>query len=283
MINTDFKFRKFENPFPYIVIENFLEQNFYEKLEADFPNIDEFKENPRSVNRMNYDTTFGDNLYSNLIKKSLYYKKFHDYVYSEGFINFFLNKFKDNIQAESNRKFLTENIFEYSIIPDPYEINGIIGKRELKNNYDKFLYPRLDIGVGTKGYGKNNGGGGIHIDNPQRLISILFYVGGYSEIEGGEHRIWKKDSRNNTLEIHEEIKPKKNLLIAGLQNNLAFHDVNPITSVKGSRNAFYLAISSTVPIWKKVKSNEFNSKYNKNRVTPTFFQKIKKNLLQLIK
>ena len=283
MINTDFKIRKFENPFPYIVIENFLEQNFYEKLEADFPNIDEFKENPRSVNRMNYDTTFGDKLYSNLIKKSLYYKKFHDYVYSEKFINFFLNKFKDNIQAESNRKFLTENIFEYSIIPDPYEINGIIGKRELKNNYDKFLYPRLDIGVGTKGYGKNNGGGGIHIDNPQRLISILFYVGGYSEIEGGEHRIWKKDSRNNTLEIHEEIKPKKNLLIAGLQNNLAFHDVNPITSVKGSRNAFYLAISSTVPIWKKVKSNEFNSKYNKNRVTPTFFQKKKKNLLELIK
>ena len=283
MINTDFKFRKFENPFPYIVIENFLEQNFYEKLEADFPNIDEFKENPRSVNRMNYDTTFGDNLYSNLIQKSLYYKKFHDYVYSEGFINFFLNKFKDNIQAESNRKFLTENIFEYSIIPDPYEINGIIGKKELKNNYDKFLYPRLDIGVGTKGYGKNNGGGGIHIDNPQRLISILFYVGGYSEIEGGEHRIWKKDSQNNTLEIHEEIRPKRNLLIAGLQNNLAFHDVNPITSVKGSRNAFYLAISSTVPIWKKVKSNEFNSKYNKNRVTPTFFQKIKKNLLQLIK
>tara|TARA_B100000989_G_C19468646_1_gene439603 strand:+ start:163 stop:1014 length:852 start_codon:yes stop_codon:yes gene_type:complete len=283
MINTDFKFRKFENPFPYIVIENFLEQNFYEKLETDFPNIDKFKENPRSVNRMNYDTTFGDNLYSNLIKKSLHYKKFHDYVYSEEFINFFLNKFKDNIQAETHRKFLTENIFEYSIIPDPYEINGIIGKKELKNNYDKFLYPRLDIGVGTKGYGKNNGGGGIHIDNPQRLISILFYVGGYSEIKGGEHRIWKKDSQNNTLEIHEEIKPKKNLLIAGLQNNLAFHDVNPITSVNGSRNAFYLAISSTVPIWKKVKSNKFNLKYNKNRVTPTFFQKIKKNFLQLIK
>ena len=30
----------------------------------------------------------------------------------------------------------------------------------------------------------------------------------------------------------------KNLLIAGLQNNLAFHDVNPVNSVEGSRNAF---------------------------------------------
>ena len=283
MIDTDFKFRKFETPFPYVVIENFLEKNFYDKLEADFPNIDEFKENPRSVNRMNYDTTFGDNLYSNLIKKSSYYKKFHDYVYSEEFINFFLDKFRNNIQEEFYKKFLTENILEYSIMPDPYEINGIIGKKELKNDYNKFLYPRLDIGVGTKGYGKNNGGGGIHIDNPQRLISILFYVGGYSKILGGEHRIWKKNSQSNSLEIHEEIKPKKNLLIAGLQNNLAFHDVNPIISVNGSRNAFYLAISSTVPIWKKVKSNEFNLKYNKNRVTPNFFQRIKKNFLQLIK
>lgn len=281
MINSNFIFRKFELPFPHLVIENFLEQDFYEKLEEDFPKIDEFIKNPRSVNRMNYDTTFGDNLYSNLIKKSLYYEKFHDYVYSEEFIYFFLNKFKNNIQDEFNKKFLTENILEYSIIPNPYEINGIIGKKELKNNYSKFLYPRLDIGVGTKGYGKNNGGGGIHIDNPQRLISILFYVGGYSEIKGGEHRIWKKNYQSNTLEIHEEIKPKKNLLVAGLQNNLAFHDVNPIISVNGSRNAFYLAISSTVPVWKKVKSNEFNSKYNKNRVTPTFFQKIKKKFFTI--
>ena len=283
MIDINYKLNKFETPFPYIVIENFLEQSFYEKLEAEFPKIEEFKKNLRSVKRMNYDTTFGDTLYSNLIDKSLYYKKFHDYVYSKKFVNFFLNKFKDNIQDEFNKKFLIENILEYQINPDPYEMNGIIGKKDLKHNSSKFLYPRLDLGVGTEGYGKNNGGGGIHIDNPQRLISILFYVGGYSEIEGGEHRIWKKGSQNNILEIHEEIKPKRNLLIAGLQNNLAFHDVNPITSVNGSRNAFYLAISSTVPIWKKVKSNEFNSKYNKNRATPTFFQKIKKNLLQSIK
>ncbi len=98
MIDTNYKLNKFETPFPYIVIENFLEQSFYKKIEAEFPKIEEFKKNLRSVKRMNYDTTFGDTLYSNLIIKSLYYKKFHDFVYSEKFINLFLDKFKDNMK-----------------------------------------------------------------------------------------------------------------------------------------------------------------------------------------
>ena len=48
MIDINYKLNKFETPFPYIVIENFLEQSFYEKLEAEFPKIEEFKKNLRS-------------------------------------------------------------------------------------------------------------------------------------------------------------------------------------------------------------------------------------------
>ena len=121
---------------------------------------------------------------------------------------------------------------------------------------------------------EKNGGGGIHIDNPQRLISILFYVGGYTKIEGGEHRIWKTNNDKTNLKIFEEIKPKSNLLIAALQNNDAYHDVNPITLINGTRNAFYMAISSNVPIWKKVRRNKFNLRFNRNRVELSFLQKI---------
>ena len=81
-----------------------------------------------------------------------------------------------------------------------------------------------------------------------------------------------KNFQNNIKKYYAE----KNLLIAGLQNNLAFHDVNPVVSVEGSRNAFYLAISCSVSVWKDVKSNDFNIKYNKNRVKLNIFQKIKK-------
>lgn len=163
-----------------------------------------------------------------------------------------------------------------SIKPSPHEVGGVIGKNQLSNLDKKFIYPRLDIGLGIQGYGKNNGGGGVHIDNPQRIISLLFYLGGFNHINGGDHRIWKMNKTKNDLELHESIKPKKNLLIAGLQNNFAFHDVDPIKEIKGSRNAFYMAISSSIPIWKNVKNDKFNIQYNKNRVKLSLIQKVKK-------
>ena len=43
MINKNCKIEKFENPFPYIKIQNFLEKDFYENLEFAFPKIDDFK------------------------------------------------------------------------------------------------------------------------------------------------------------------------------------------------------------------------------------------------
>ena len=104
---------------------------------------------------------------------------------------------------------------------------------------------------------------------------MLFYLGGYKKIVGGEHRIWKKLDSDKSLKIFEEIKPEKNCLIASLQNNLAFHDVNPIEYIEGSRNAFYLAISSSIPIWKNVERNKFNILHNKNRVGLSLFQKFK--------
>ena len=129
-----------------------------------------------------------------------------------------------------------------------------------------------------KGYGIKSGGGGIHVDNPQRIISMLFYLGGYKTINGGEHRIWKKKNEEE-IEIYETIQPKENSIIVSLQNNNAFHDVNPVTSIDGTRNTFYLAISCTNQIWKNVDVNNFNLKYCKNRVKPNLFNKILSKIL----
>ena len=111
------------------------------------------------------------------------------------------------------------------------------------------------------------------MDNPQRIISILFFAGGYKKMNGGEHRIWKKI--NNEKKKEKVIQPKPNLLLASIQNNVGFHDVNPITYIEGSRNAFYIAISCDNPIWKKIKVNDFNLKYNKNRCKLNLFFKLK--------
>ena len=59
-----------------------------------------------------------------------------------------------------------------------------------------------------------------------------------------------------------------------MQNNEAFHGVNPVTDLIGQRNAFYLAISSTKKIWKSSKRNKLNIKYNKNRVEKSLIKKL---------
>lgn len=94
MINRDLKLVKESFPFPYIKIQDFLESKFFEELESNFPKSEDFISTDRTVKRMDFDTSFGDNLYNDLISQNKFYKEFHDYIYSKSFINFFLNIFK---------------------------------------------------------------------------------------------------------------------------------------------------------------------------------------------
>jgi hypothetical protein len=50
-----------------------------------------------------------------------------------------------------------------------------------------------------------------------------------------------------------------------LQSNRAFHDVEPIAV--GERRAFYMAVSCSIPIWKKEAHRELNA-LSQNRFDP---------------
>ncbi len=265
IINKNLKIKKYTEPYPYIVFENFFDNNFYEIIEEKFPSLEDFKKYPNKINRMNFDTSFPDDLYNKLTSEVSQYQTLHEYIYSKKFMEYFINIFEKDIKDEISKGNL-KNVLDYNLNCNPYEVHKIYSKKDLEENLQtKILYPRLDIGAGIKGYGKNTGGKGIHVDNPQRLISILFYSGGYTKMVGGELRIWEKYSEE--LKISNIIKPKPNSLVASLQNNISFHDVNPVEDISGSRNAFYIAISANEPIWKKIENNKFNIKYHKNRVT----------------
>lgn len=273
-INNNFKLEYYNEPYPYIIIKNFFDESFFKKLEKNFPSINDFENQKNKINRMHFDTSFEDELYTDLIRYKVEYKLLHDYIYSQNFINYFLELFKNDIQIEIKKQNL-KNIFEHKIQYNPYETKKIMSKRDIKDGEKhSILYPRLDLGMGLLGYGKETGGKGIHVDNPQRLISVLLYLGGYKDIEGGELRIWKKKSEE--LEISHTIKPLPNSLVASLQSNISFHDVNPVTKIEGSRNACYIAISSNNKIWKTIENNKFNKKFHKNRVEQkNIFKKLK--------
>tara|TARA_B100000315_G_C14510341_1_gene556654 strand:+ start:419 stop:1243 length:825 start_codon:yes stop_codon:yes gene_type:complete len=272
MINKNYKIKKLTEPYPYLIIDNFFSDSFYSELEQNFPNSNNFSDN--NVGRMHGDMTFGENLYDELLRKSKAYYELHHWVYSKNFINFFINIFRSDI---NNQEDLIDNPKEFDIITRPIEVGKVFNIDNFQKNQSKpFLYSRLDLGYGKKNYGVDTGGRGPHIDNPQRLISILMYIGGFNYIKGGEHRIYKKKSDN--LLVFETIQPIKNRIIASLQNNDAFHDVNPVVDIDGQRNAFYLAISASKKIWKSCKRNKININYNKNRVEKSLLKRFLKKL-----
>ena len=99
---------------------------------------------------------------------------------------------------------------------------------------------------------------------------------------GGEHRVWKEKNTSintPTMEMVRTITPSPNLLIGNVNSNKAYHDVNPVTYIEGSRNAFFIAISASCKIWKSLEDNHFNRLYNPNRTQGY----IKRNLLSTIK
>ena len=131
MINKNFKLIKESFPFPYVKIQDFLENNFFKQLESNFPKPNKFISTDRSVKRMDFDTSFGNNLYNNLINQNEFYNEFHNYIYSRRFINFFLDIFKNEIEEELKKGELLENINNLPIKPSPYEVGEVFGKNQL--------------------------------------------------------------------------------------------------------------------------------------------------------
>jgi hypothetical protein len=265
LINDKFQLIKKKYPFPYVKIDNFFDNKIIDDLEQLYPSYVEFEKNKNTVGRMDGDATSGNSLYENFLKKSASFKTFHEWVYSKEFFNFFIDIFKEDLVKEFENGSLKINFSDdVTYNEKPYELSEVFGINNFKKKKKEFFfYPRLDIGYGRKNYGVFNGGSGPHIDNPQRLISILIFLGGYKSIEGGEHRVYEKKEKD--LKIFESYKPVKNRVIASIQNNNAFHDVNPIKEIVGQRNAFYLAISGTKKIWEDCEKNSLNKRYNSNR------------------
>ncbi len=232
---------------------------------------------------MDGDATSGNSVYEDFLNKCNSFKLFHEWVYSQDFFKFFIDLFKEDLSEEFDKGSLKvdfkKNVNFHS---KPYELSEVLGINNFENKNDGlFFYPRLDVGYGKKNYGLFNGGSGPHIDNPQRLISILIFLGGYKFLQGGEHRIYEKNQ--NDLQIFESYKPITNRVIASVQNNFAFHDVNPIKKIIGQRNAFYLAISANKKIWIDCENDSLNKKYNPNRYNYSKYENLINRLKKKIK
>lgn len=70
---------------------------------------------------------------------------------------------------------------------------------------------------------------------------------------------------------NKSIKPEQNLLIASLQTNSAFHDVNPVKNIIGQRNTAYAAIHMCGKVSKEILSIKNIIKIDIKKITDKFF------------
>ncbi len=246
-----------DDPYPHVVVKGALDR--LDELNADFPSKDRFG----PTIRMDGDLTSGDPGYEELIGQSPAYGALHRQVYSPEFVNAFLELFRAPIECACENKELLADPFKLKIISEPVERR--ISGQSFVGSGEPFLYARFDVGYGAAGYGVHNGGRGIHVDNLPRLISILIFLNTPRSMVGGIHRLYGL-CRNQPV-LRKEYRPVSGLLIASLQSNRAFHDVEPITAIDGERRAFYMAVSCSIPIWRKETHREL-SVLSKNRFDP---------------
>jgi hypothetical protein len=245
------------DPYPHLVLEDALDR--VQDLNTDFPPKERFG----PTIRMHGDLTAGDPGYEDLISRSSAYGTLHRQVYSREFIRAFLELFRSPIQQAYQSGQLLLDPFALEIVPEPIELR--VSGRSFVRGTAPFLYPRFDIGYAGVGYGINNGGRGVHVDNLPRLISILVFLNTPRSMVGGTHRLY--GLRGSKPVLRKVYRSVSGLLIASLQSNLAFHDVEPIAEIEGDRRAFYIAVSCSEPIWKKEVHRKLSA-LNKNRYDP---------------
>jgi hypothetical protein len=259
------------DPYQHVAVKNALQN--YASLERDFPSADEFGAHIRSHG----DLTHGDEGYSHLLERSAAYRDLHAKVYCAVFVRDFLSLFRKDIEGLVRSGALMVDPLAWEIRPEPYEGRSML-TRERAPAKETFLFPRLDLGIGRLGYGKVNGGKGVHVDNATRLISILVYIGDNPSMQGGEHRLYAL--RGHTPVLRKTYRPERNLLIASLQSNNALHDVNPVTAIDGVRKAFYMAVSCSTAIWKPPADRGL-ARLTRNRYQPSTLERLVQRMRKL--
>lgn len=213
------------------VCDGFLPEESYQCLKDDLPEIDQV----HGAVRSHRDLAAQSIRYQQLLYSSAHWLGFDKLVRTWAFWHKMLEMFPE-------REGLLHDPLEMRFDGDYFEPRN--GRRDEVN--PPFLYPRLDIGYGLVGYGEVNGGRGVHIDLPQRIVSILLYFNDQAEFEGGEFEVW-----DGHREMIERIPIRENMAIVSLQDKGAHHRVNPVRACyQGPRVAAYLALSCSSRIWR---------------------------------
>ena len=263
------------NPFPHIVVDDFLDKGMVEKLNLSLENSDTLFHH-HGWNGKRSSIQFGSSQYKKLIKQNDVMSIFHEAITSHNTLKQIYNLFEkdfhvfglkdkyvkiDNLNY-NNKKFdfvINSGLLKKIIIKFFY--NPILRKLKIRRFIRIFfslftkstLYPGISISKSIGGYTE-----GTHTDSRHKLFVGLIYLDALEK--GGELNILS-NKNNISLEasqqylekqdekIIKQIKPEPGKLILFLNTNNAYHSVE---GFKGVRRFIYFsfAINNTESLFK---------------------------------
>ena len=226
--------------FPYILIENALDEEFYNELSNNFPKFESFtddqniKENTRyHINSENY------------IGTSPAWKEFLEYHSSIEFFKSIISIFNNEIQNSKNENLL-----------------NLLSKKNLKTGYTKKdlkekkidIYHDVSININTKVSENKPTVRTPHLDNPSKIYGGLFYMRNpRDKCKGGDLEIYKfKDKKkyigkavpSRFIQKVSQVDYKENNLVIFLNTDDSIHGVTQRTATKLSRRFIYFHAES---------------------------------------
>ncbi len=245
-------------PFPHLVVDGFFEAALYKQLRDDFPQITKMQR-PKGWGQSLY---WGDPEYDAHLAASPAWKRVHDFVHSQGWIDFVIAEFGDYWASEGCRIDLNKAVY----VPyreDRTDKELLQLRRPAHEPHE--LWSRLDFYQSYSGYYRP-----VHLDHRRRLISMLVYFQDKDEVgmEGGElilHppsldlRLLEKlhlyhapkpfSKLRDRLAATIAVKPKHNRMAVFPCGKHSWHSVPAVRTEKGPRQHIQITISSSYDAW----------------------------------
>ena len=232
------KFRKSDlhiQDFPYILIENALDEDFYNELSINFPKHEIFTEDLNIKENSRYDIPS-----ENYKGSSLAWKEFLEYHSSLEFYKSIISIFDDEIKKTKNQNLL-DLVFKQ-------DLKSGSSKKEFKENKID-VWHDVGININTKVSDNKPSVRTPHLDNPTKIYGGLFYMKNPKDkCKGGNLELYKfKNKRkymgnsvpSRFIQKISQVDYKENNLVIFLNSDSSIHGVTQRTATEFSRRFLY--------------------------------------------
>ena len=233
-----------KKPFYLFEIENFLTDELFNNLKANFPFINKNLDLSNMTDFKNKKFAFQTNskIYNDNLNNNKYFKKFHDIIMSKKFFNFFYSKFY--FEFLKSRVNYPQHILKLLKIPKRVDE---LKKHSAFHNLSFFNKVKTEI---QYSYILNGGEIVPHTDSGEKILSLMLYFTDYDKVdnklnslEGNYGTQFWKSKKQNFLNIHQEENSnlfkknstklfktnfKSNNLYGFIKNENSWHSVEPV-------------------------------------------------------